>query len=366
MFSRPTRVIACSSVFSLFLVGCQPSTSQDGSQADASENADTPSAESEAAPQQSAAVREQQARKTPDDSSNEGMVWIEGGTFRMGSEEFPDAQPLHTVTVSSFWMDEYEVTNAQYARFVDETGYVTVAERPLDPSDYPGVPEEKLVPGSAVFAPPSHQVSLSNPLQWWEYVPGASWQHPEGPDSSLDGREDEPVVHIAYEDAEAYAEWAGQRLPTEAEWEFAARGGKGRQKYYWGDELKPNGTWAANIFQGRFPHGNTVADGFARAAPVKSFPPNGYGLYDMEGNVWEWCQDYYRPDYYERSPRDSPQGPSDSYDPNEPGATKRVQRGGSFLCSDEYCLRYRPGSRGNGEVSSATNNLGFRCVRDGE
>lgn len=366
MFKRTMRVVTWSSVLSLLLAGCQPTGSQDGAPATQPDSADGASGESGDAPQRASASRKQQAMKTSDDASREGMVWIEGGTFRMGSEEFPDAQPIHSVTVSGFWMDEHEVTNAQYAQFVEATEYVSVAERPLNPEDYPGVPKEKLVPGSAIFSPPSHQVPLDNPLQWWTYVPGANWRHPEGPDSSIEGREDEPVVHIAYEDAKAYADWAGKRLPTEAEWEFAAQGGKERQKYYWGGELKPEGKWVANIFQGPFPHGNAADDGFETVAPVKSFPPNGYGLYDMEGNVWEWCQDYYRPDYYGQGPRENPQGPTDSYDPAEPGVVKRVQRGGSFLCSDEYCLRYKAGSRGKGEVSSGTNNAGFRCVTDAE
>lgn len=293
------------------------------------------------------------------------MVWIEGGVFEMGSNDFHDTQPAHKVQVSGFWMDEHEVTNAQYAAFVTATGYKTVAERPLNPADFPGVPADKLVPGSAVFTPPPKPVDLSNPLQWWEYVNHASWKHPEGPQSSITNRMNEPVVHISYEDAEAYAKWAGKRLPTEAEWEYAARAGKKQHTpYYWGTELKPGGKWLANIFQGSFPHANAKEDGYAGVAPVKTFPPNAYGLYDMDGNVWEWCSDYYRPDYYKISPAENPKGPADSFDPDEPGAVKRVQRGGSFLCSDQYCIRYRAGSRGKGEVSSASNNLGFRCVKD--
>jgi formylglycine-generating enzyme required for sulfatase activity len=290
------------------------------------------------------------------------MVRIPGGTFQMGTDAFPDANPVHTVTVKGFWMDEHEVTNAQFAQFVAKTGYVTVAERPLNPQDFPGVPRAQLVPGSAVFTPPAQPVSLNNPLQWWEYVGGANWQHPKGPNSIILGHEQEPVVQVSYEDAAAYAKWAGKRLPTEAEWEFAALGGQKPQTYYWGNQLTPGSKWIANIYQGSFPHKNTLEDGFAEAAPVKTFPANAYGLYDMEGNVWEWCQDYYRPDYYRHSPRDNPQGPLDSYDPEEPTAIKRVQRGGSFLCSDQYCNRYKAGSRGKGEVSSASNNLGFRCV----
>ena len=291
------------------------------------------------------------------------MVWIPGSTFQMGSDEFPDSRPVHPVTVNGFWMDEHEVTNAQFAGFVRQTGYVTVAERPLNPQDYPGVPSSELVPGSAVFTPPAQNVSLNNPLQWWTYVGGANWQHPKGPTSTIKGHENEPVVHVSYEDAAAYAKWAGKRLPTEAEWEFAAQGGKGQRTYYWGNELKPAGKWVANIYQGDFPRQNALEDGFAEAAPVKTFPPNAYGLYDMDGNVWEWCQDFYRPDYYINSLASNPNGPPDSYDPDEPNAIKRVQRGGSFLCSDQYCARYKAGSRGKGEVTSGSNNLGFRCVK---
>ncbi len=245
---------------------------------------------------------------------------------------------------------------------MEATGYKTVAERPLNPADYPGVPVDKLVPGSAVFTPTPTAVSLENPLQWWNYVAGADWAHPDGPESSIKGRENLPVVHVSYEDAAAYARWAGKRLPTEAEWEFAAQGGRGNHTYYWGDQLKPGNKWVANIYQGNFPDKNLNEDGYAGAAPVKSFPANPYGLYDMDGNVWEWCQDLYRPDAYQNSAAQNPKGPTDSYDPDEPGVTKRVQRGGSFLCSDQYCIRYKAGSRGKGEVTSGSNNLGFRCV----
>lgn len=296
--------------------------------------------------------------------SYQNMVEIPGGTFTMGTDEYPDAQPKHTVTVKGFLMDEHEVTNAEFARFVKATGYKTVAERPLDPADYPGVPIDKLVAGSAVFTPPTENVGLDNHLQWWDYVAGANWQHPKGPTSTIKGHENEPVVQVCYEDALAYAKWAGKRLPTEAEWEFAARGGKTATKYYWGNVLKPNNKWFANIFQGNFPSGNTLEDGYNDVAPVKSFPKNPYGLYDMDGNVWEWCSDLYRPDYYKNSPKVNPKGPSSSYDPEEPNVVKHVQRGGSFLCSDQYCIRYIAGSRGKGETSSASNNLGFRCVKD--
>lgn len=292
------------------------------------------------------------------------MVFIKGGTFEMGSENFPDSKPVHAVTVNSFFIDEHEVTNAQFAQFVKVTHYVTVAEQPLNPADYPGVPADKLVPGSAVFTPPSHKVSLDDPMQWWTYENGANWKHPQGAKSNIAGKENEPVVQVCYTDAVAYCKWAGKRLPTEAEWEYAARAGKHFNNYYWGDELKPNGKWAANIFQGSFPYNNKKEDGYADVAPVKSFPPNAFGLYDMEGNVWEWCSDWYRPDAYAHSISANPKGPNDSYDPDEPAAQKHVQRGGSFLCSDEYCIRYKAGSRGKGETNSAGNNLGFRCVMD--
>ncbi len=296
--------------------------------------------------------------------SNAGMKWIAGGLFTMGSDAFEDSKPIHKVTVNGFWMDETEVTNAQFAAFVKATNYITVAERQLNPADYPGVPEDKLVAGSAVFSPPAQKVSLDDPLQWWQYIQGASWRHPLGPTSSIIGKENEPVVQVCYEDATTYAKWAGKRLPTEAEWEFAARAGKTNTPYYWGTQLKPGGKWPANIFQGSFPDKNSLEDGYTTLAPVHSFAPNAYGLYDMDGNVWEWCSDFYRPDYYAKSPANNPKGPKDSYDPDEPGAEKHVQRGGSFLCSDQYCIRYKAGSRGKGETSSASNNLGFRCVKD--
>lgn len=297
------------------------------------------------------------------DSSSSGMKWIPGGNYDMGTNDFGDAKPIHPLTVSGFWMDEHEVTNAQFAKFVQVTKYITIAERPLNPTDFPGVAADKLVAGSAVFSPPNHAVGLDDPMQWWKYVGGTNWQHPEGPKSNISGREKQPVVQVCYEDASAYAKWAGKRLPTEAEWEFAARGGKPAQKYYWGNELTPNGKWMANIFQGNFPNKNTKEDGFAAAAPVESFAANPYGLYDMEGNVWEWCNDFYRPDYYQHSEKTNPKGPADSYDPDEPNTVKHVQRGGSFMCSDQYCDRYKAGSRGKGETSSASNNLGFRCVK---
>ncbi len=318
-------------------------------------------------------------RKPPGDAP-EGMVWIPGGEFSMGcadprnlpmggGEPMRDARPIHRVKLDGFWMDKTPVTVEQYARFVEATGYVTVAERVPLPEDFPGVPEQLLVPGSIVFSPPPHGVRLDDYRQWWRYIPGANWRHPEGPGSRIEGRENEPVVHIAYEDAMAYAEWAGKRLPTEAEWEFAARGGLTGKPYVWGKELKPDGHWMANIWQGDFPENNTEDDGFAGIAPVAQFPPNGYGLYDMAGNIWEWCADWYRPDTYairaqEDRPSVNPAGPEDSWDPAEPGVAKRVQRGGSFLCTYQYCTRYMVGTRGKAEHTSSGNHVGFRCVQD--
>ncbi|MGN0003462.1 MAG: formylglycine-generating enzyme family protein [Sphingobacterium composti] len=293
------------------------------------------------------------------------MILIEGAKFSLGSDYFEDAKPKHVVEVNSFYMDEHEVTNAQFTRFVKETNYVTVAERPLDPKEFPGVDPVMLVPGSAVFVGNLETHDLENPLSWWEYVKGASWKNPEGPKSSIKGRENHPVVHIAYEDAEAYAKWAGKRLPTEAEWELAAKANSHtNEDYYWGKELKKDGKWMANTYQGAFPKNNAKLDGFAGLAPVKSFPANALGLYDMVGNVWEWCSDYYRSGYDTNGTKVNPKGPGDSHDPQEPGLIKRVQRGGSFLCVDSYCERYKAGGRGKGEINSPTNNVGFRCVKD--
>ena len=303
------------------------------------------------------------AEPTSQPAVPEGMVWIPGGTFKMGGSHMPDSKPIHEVTLDGFWMDKTVVTNSQFAKFVKATGYQTVAERKPNAKDFPGVPEDKLVPGSLVFTPPKQAVPLDDVSGWWVYVPGACWRHPDGLGSDLKDKENYPVVQVAYEDAAAYAKWAGKRLPTEAEFEYAARGGLDQKEFAWGDEMKPAGKHMANTWQGRFPNQNTADDGFAGLAPVASFPANGFGLFDMSGNVWEWCADWYRPDYYAHSPVKNPQGPESSFDPDEPGAAKRVQRGGSFLCSDTYCGAYRPGVRGKGEISSAASHLGFRCVK---
>lgn len=293
------------------------------------------------------------------------MVFVHGGSFKMGSSDFADAMPVHEVQVRSFYMDEHEVTNAQFEAFVVATGYITVAERPLDPTEFPHVDPDMLRPGSAVFVGKENAKNLNDALQWWDYVIGANWRQPEGPGSSIKTRMNHPVTQLAFQDAEAYAKWAGKRLPTEAEWEYAAKAGRHTdEKYYWGNEQKEDGKWLANIYQGTFPARNTKEDGFEYTAPVKSFPANAYGLYDMEGNVWEWCADFYRADYYAKSDKVDPKGPQDSFDPQEPGLVKRVQRGGSFLCNDQYCERYKAGARGKGEINSPTNNVGFRCVTD--
>ncbi|MCX6929056.1 MAG: formylglycine-generating enzyme family protein [Verrucomicrobia bacterium] len=315
----------------------------------------------------------------PPGSAPEGMVWIPGGEFSMGSDAacetlcgLPgvtrDALPIHRVYVDGFWMDKTDVTNEKFQEFVNATGYITVAERAPTKEEFPTAPPENLVAGSTVFTPTPGPVSLKDHFQWWRYVHGANWRHPEGPDTDLRGKEKYPVVQIAYPDAVAYAKWAGKRLPTEAEFEFAARGGVSGATYAWGDELKPGGKWMANIYQGQFPVKDAGEDGFAGIAPVAQFPPNGYGLYDMAGNVWQWCSDWYRRDYYAQlaaadGVARNPQGPDTPFDPLEPNDKKRVHRGGSFLCTDQYCTRYMVGTRGKGEITTGSNHLGFRCVK---
>lgn len=314
----------------------------------------------------------------PPGPAPDGMVWIPGGEFSMGSDDprggvcggpdpMMDARPIHRVYVDGYWMDRTEVTNAQFAQFVAATGYVTTAERVPTHEEFPGAPKENLIAGSVVFTPSKAPVPLDNHFRWWRYEAGANWRHPEGPGSSIDGRGNYPVVHVSYEDAVAYASWAGKRLPTEAEFEFAERGGQAGERYAWGDELQPGGRWMANTWQGTFPVKDTGADGFVGLAPVAQFPPNRYGLHDMAGNVWEWVNDWYRHDTFALHAKlgvvRNPAGPDSSFDPSEPGQPKRVHRGGSFLCTDQYCTRYMNGTRGKGELSTGTNHTGFRCVK---
>jgi formylglycine-generating enzyme required for sulfatase activity len=298
------------------------------------------------------------------------MVWVPGGTFLMGSNNhYPEEAPAHRVTVNGFWMDRHTITNAEFQRFVEATGYVTVAERPANPADYPGALPGMLEPASVVFRKTPGPVDLRNPHNWWIYVPGADWRHPDGPGTSLQGRWKHPVVHVAYEDVDAYAKWAGKELPTEAEWEFAARGGLEGAEYVWGDELTPGGKSMCNNWQGEFPWQNLLTDGHEGTAPVGSFPPNRYGLYDMAGNVWEWTTDWFKNHDQIRSPcctLDNPRGgeAEQSYDPRVPQVRipRRVMKGGSYLCAPNYCRRYRPAARMAQPVDTSTSHLGFRCI----
>ncbi|MDB6150671.1 MAG: hypothetical protein JWQ44_2119 [Chthoniobacter sp.] len=300
------------------------------------------------------------------------MIWIPAGKFTMGGigdDVPPDELPLHDVKLDGFWMDKTEVTNAQWEKFVDATGYLTVAERP---PNLPGVPPELNKPGSLCFRKPGPEANPNDAYAWWAYVPGASWKSPDGPGSDIRGKEKHPVVHVCYEDAVAYCKWAGKRLPSEAEWEYAARGGLRGQPFIWGNEKSPAGKTMANIWQGRFPEERLNQDGFSETAPVGSFPSNNFGLQDMAGNVWELTEDWYRPDSYALMARDpnrdahrNPKGPKDSYDPDEPGAQKKVTRGGSWMCSDNYCRGYRPSARMKTAIDTGLQNTGFRCVKDG-
>lgn len=314
------------------------------------------------------------------DNQPDGMAWIPGGKFTMGTNEadaYEAEKPAVDLQVDGFWMDTHEVTNAEFAKFVEETGYVTVAERPIDWEELkkqlpPGTPkpdDSVLVPGSMVFTPPPYQVPLQDISLWWSWVNGASWRHPSGPESDLTGKENHPVVHISYEDATAFAEWSGKRLPTEIEWEFAARGGMNGKRFAWGDELTPNGQYLANTFQGNFPNENLGEDGFVGTSPVKSFAPNTFGLYDMIGNVWELTSDWYDALKFARLAGQAPKldaNMNPCYNPDNPFAQERVIKGGSFLCAANYCVNYRPSARQGQAFDSGTSNVGFRLVKDPE
>ena len=315
--------------------------------------------------------------KITDNKNHEGMVWIPSGTYSMGGDNDQARQdefPKHQVKLNGFFMDVTEVTNAQFAKFVAATGYVTTAEKDINwdelkkqlPADTPKPDAETLKAASLVFVPTSVEVSLQDYSQWWNWSHGANWKHPQGKDSTIEGKDNLPVVHISWDDANAYCKWAGKRLPTEAEWEFAARGGLTKNVYTWGNEKVDEGKFHCNYFQGNFPYKNEVSDGFIGSAPVKSYAENGYGLYDMGGNVWEWCADKYNNSSYEVFNKVklaiNPKGPTKSYDPDEPLVEKRVMRGGSFLCNESYCSGYRVSARMKSSADSSMEHLGFRCV----
>ena len=301
-----------------------------------------------------------------------GMVWTPGGTFLMGSDKhYPEERPAHRVTVDGFWIDRTPVTNARFARFVDATNHVTFAEIPPNPDDYPGALPHMLYAGSLVFVKPTGPIDRRNIGNWWQFMAGADWRHPYGPESSIADLQDHPVVHVCFADAEAFAAWEGKSLPTEAEWEFAARGGLDGAPYAWGDEFLPDERHMANTWQGEFPWESTVRDGYERTSPAGSFPPNGYGLYDMIGNTWEWTTDFYQPKHPNEvmkaccAPR-NPRGPraEDSYDLSQPEIKipRRVIKGGSHLCAPNYCRRYRPAARFPEPVDTSTCHVGFRCI----
>jgi formylglycine-generating enzyme required for sulfatase activity len=312
------------------------------------------------------------SRVLTNDPALKNMVRVPDGTFLMGSDAFyPEERPTHPVSVDGFWIDEHPVTNAEFRRFVRATGYVSVAERPLAPADYPGADPDLLVPGSLLFTKPVGPVHLDNHLTWWRYEPGTSWRHPAGPGSTLHGLDRHPVVHVSYEDAAAFAAWAGKELPTEAEWEYAARGGLEGATFPWGDDFSPKGRAMANTWQGEFPWQNLLLDRFEGTSPVGAFPPNGYGLFDVAGNVWEWTSDWFTSRHPDPAPSPCcvPRNPrvtstEQAFVADHPGAKipRRVIKGGSHLCAPNYCLRYRPAARQAQEIDSSTGHLGFRCV----
>ena len=346
-------------LFLLVLLGCKPS-----------ENTNTS--------EPKIPIRNDSGVKT--DFKTERMVWIPPGSFDMGSTKNQDEQPVHKVKLDGFWIGKYEVTNEEFSEFVKDSGYKTIAERKPDPKDFPTIPVEEfknIKAGSIVFTPPGEDIPVERLkhhnafMAWWKYVDGASWRFPEGSNKEgVEEKSNHPVVHIAWYDAREYCNWLTRktgikhRLPTEAEWEYAARGGLKGKEYIWGDEQEPEGQVMANIWQGRFPRENTKKDGYYTTAPVGKFPPNGYGLFDMAGNVWEWCSDWYMPNYYRNSPVSNPQGPNESYDPNEPGQWKRVQRSGSFLCTDLYCGAFRPSQRMKTTPDTGMSHGGFRVAAE--
>jgi formylglycine-generating enzyme required for sulfatase activity len=301
-----------------------------------------------------------------------GMVRVPGGTFRMGSDKhYPEEAPVHRVTVDGFWIDRAPITNREFRRSVEATGHVTVAETPPDPKDYPGALPHMLKAGSLMFNPPNHPVDLRDWSQWWTFRFGATWRKPYGPGSSIQGLDDHPVVHVAYADAEAYAAWAAKTLPTEAEWEFAARGGLDGAEFAWGDDLEPDGRQMANFWHGEFPHRNLTPAAYKRTTPAGTFPPNGYGLVDMIGNVWEWTSDWYAPKHPADAPKaccipENPRGGHEdgSHDPCQPQIRipRKVLKGGSHLCAESYCRRYRPAARHAHPVDTSTSHVGFRCI----
>jgi formylglycine-generating enzyme required for sulfatase activity len=316
------------------------------------------------------AITEARPAIPPGPAPSPGMVWVPAGTYRMGSDHhYPEEAPAHPVSVDGFWMDASPVTNAEFRRFVEETGYVTFCEIPPDASEYPGANPDLLVAASVVFVPPAGPVDLRNHHQWWRFLPGADWCHPQGPGSSLVGRENHPVVHVAYVDVEAYAAWAGKQLPTEAEFEWAAHGGRD-DIFPWGTELAPGGRHVANTWQGDFPWQNLAEDGHVGTSPVGAYPANGYGLWDMIGNVWEWTCDWYCPRHAEPAAKaccipSNPRGAArdDSYDAAQAiRIPRKVMKGGSHLCAPNYCRRYRPAARMAQPVDTSTSHLGFRCV----
>lgn len=318
-----------------------------------------------------------------------GMVWIPPGEFTMGCDAkyaHPNESPTHRVRLDGFWMDEHAVTNAEFQKFVSATGYKTIAERPVDweeikkqsPPGTPRPPDEMLKPGSLVFTPPGHRVDTRDLANWWSWTTGANWQHPQGSVSNIDGLDDVPVVHVAWDDAVAYCRWAGKTLPTEAQWEYAARGGLDGKRFPWGDEFRPGGKFMANTYTGEFPIKDTSEDGYSRPAPVRSFPPNGYGLYDMGGNVWNWTADLYRADAHEVAADElkrtgascctNPRGPSEAFNPTRPviDVPERVIKGGSFLCNVSYCESYRPSARRGTPPDTGSEHVGFRCAKAGD